>query len=604
MLAGAGIWLLATLSSSGFTNLNSAYQAMGFDPTAPGNSVVVMFSDPHITIPAADGQGIMTNIDYRLVDSVNGMDPPPARIMVTGDICMTYSIVPGFTTTGNWPELYGTNEMLLWLTAIQAFTNIDQTNIVWVPGNHDQNSLETNAEMFCRIFTNMPPYQQIDLGGVRFLLLNGGNQGEPSDSQRQWLKDQMAATSPTQTVAVLIHQSPFAGIACERGNGLMLRESFRDWPARWWVFNGHGHNFGQGVVDMGQSNVVETDLGTVNTNQFNGMSRFAGYLVLCLSNGIAGRIYWHLNDGSFEVMAPPDWAHPKHWVPAFEGVRGLLWSHVKTPAPPPGVIFINSYRDAGYWWIFPYELQWELPLGQFGNQATHFLLLSANLYNDAKVEFSTNRMNWVASPLIAGPNQVYFIAIPPDVANSATGYARYTATMGNNFVGGYGLSGRCARLMPIPDQLGTPGVLLTVTNTAADAFVPPEHLIFTLVTGPDGATLDPLSGVFSWQVPGSVTQAVFNATVAVADSGAPDLSSSQHFVIVVGPYLPPPVRRDYGYALRVYGTPALNYTVLASTNLADWTTLAATNPATMPFEIQDTEAAALPQRFYRVVAVP
>ena len=96
--AAAGLFLI-TLSAQGYTNLTSAYSAMGFDPSAPGNAVVVFFSDPHMNSQVWAGISpiLTTNLDSRLVNIVNAMDPPPARIVVAGDISNSYCPVPGGT---------------------------------------------------------------------------------------------------------------------------------------------------------------------------------------------------------------------------------------------------------------------------------------------------------------------------------------------------------------------------------------------------------------------------------------------------------------------------------------------------------------------------
>ena len=203
--AAAGFFLIA-LSAQAYTNLTSTFSAMGFDPSAPGNAVVVFFSDAHMN--GYPGSGISpvltTNLDTRLVNIVNAMDPPPAKIVVSGDVSTSYCQVPGGRINSN-NAYFATMEMNWWSAAVHAFTNIAQTNILWVPGNHDQTADETNAELFCSIFTNMPPYQAFELAGVKFFLLNSGNYCAPSDSEQQWLRQQAAATPPTQTVAVVTH---------------------------------------------------------------------------------------------------------------------------------------------------------------------------------------------------------------------------------------------------------------------------------------------------------------------------------------------------------------------------------------------------------------
>ena len=241
LLASLLLWACTPDTAQAYTNLADAYAAMGFNPSASSNAVVVLFSDPHISLHLNESW-FTTNLDARLVNNINAMVPPPAKIVVAGDETTTYSGAPGQMPPCCEQQTLATNEMLCWLSVIQGFTNIAQTNILWVPGNHDQDPRETNAEIFCSIFTNMPPRQSFDLAGVRFFLLNGGNLGVASDIDKLWLKEQLAHTSPTQTIATVIHQPPFN---TGRGWAVTLRDFFRDWQVRWWDFSGHAHAFSQ-----------------------------------------------------------------------------------------------------------------------------------------------------------------------------------------------------------------------------------------------------------------------------------------------------------------------------------------------------------------------
>ena len=251
----SAVFFLATLSAQAYTNLTSAYSAMGFDPSAPGNAVVVFFSDAHMDARYHGISHVLTtNLDPRLVNIVNAMDPPPDRIVVAGDVSTSYCMTPGGHANSN-DAYVGTIEMTWWSSAVLAFTNIAQTNILWVPGNHDQSVDETNAELFCRMFPNMPPYQAFELAGVKFFLLNSGSYCDASDSEAQWLRQQVAATPPTQTVAVVTH-FPSVNDTIYRGMYPLLREVFGNWQTRWWALYGHTHGRWNQVLTVGATNVA------------------------------------------------------------------------------------------------------------------------------------------------------------------------------------------------------------------------------------------------------------------------------------------------------------------------------------------------------------
>jgi len=79
--------------------------------------------------------------------------------------------------------------------------------------------------------------------------------------------------------------------------------------------------------------------------------------------------------------------------------------------------------------------------------------------------------------------------------------------------------------------------LLTVTNTAVDADLPPDVLTYQLLSPPSGATIDN-NGVITWtptQAQGGSTNLI---TTIVTDSGVPPVSATNSFsVIVNGTYL-------------------------------------------------------------------
>ena len=548
--AAAGYFLIA-LSAQAYTNLTSTFSAMGFDPSAPGNAVVVFFSDAHMNGYLYTGTSpvLTTNLDPRLVNIVNAMEPPPDRIVVAGDVSTSYSMIPGGYANSN-NTYFATMEMTWWSAAILAFTNIAQTNILWVPGNHDQTADETNAELFCTMFTNMPPYQAFELAGVKFFLLNSGNYCDPSDSQEQWLRQQAAATSPTQTVAVVTH-FPSVNDTIYRGMYPLLREAFGNWQTRWWALYGHTHGRWNEVVRIGSTNMAMVNVGTANTNMGGGLGGDGGFAFLCLSNKeISGIVYYLYNTGDFEVdynrgqFGPPrwpSWDHPTPFVAAFEASSGLLWRRFKTAEPAPEVLLVNAGNSVN-WFCYTTNLQLELPLGQCANQATHFLLLMPELNWYMRGDFSVDRTNWIQVPLLRENynNHVVAIPIPPEVSCCATGYFRFTAPWANNYICGWGLSttngpplASFPRLAAVPDQQVLVGNELLVTNTASEPYASPQDFTFTLLSGPNGAALDPQSGVFRWRPLLANAPATVPVVVKVADRGTPEMSATQQFWIDV-----------------------------------------------------------------------
>jgi hypothetical protein len=74
---------------------------------------------------------------------------------------------------------------------------------------------------------------------------------------------------------------------------------------------------------------------------------------------------------------------------------------------------------------------------------------------------------------------------------------------------------------------------LTVTNTAGDVDLPANKLTWRVVSTPAGATLNATNGLWSW-TPGEAQGPSTNeVVVAVDDTGAPPLSATNRFTVVV-----------------------------------------------------------------------
>jgi hypothetical protein len=86
-------------------------------------------------------------------------------------------------------------------------------------------------------------------------------------------------------------------------------------------------------------------------------------------------------------------------------------------------------------------------------------------------------------------------------------------------------------LAVIANQTVNEGAALSFTATASDPDVPANVLTFSITSGPNGASIDPSSGVFSWtpteaQGPGS-----YPVTVRVTDAGG--LNDAKNFTVTV-----------------------------------------------------------------------
>jgi hypothetical protein len=159
-------------------------------------------------------------------------------------------------------------------------------------------------------------------------------------------------------------------------------------------------------------------------------------------------------------------------------------------------------------------------------------------------------------------------------------------------------------LMPIADRRINPGFRLLITSLATDAESPPQVLTFSLLAGPTNAQVDPATGVFQWRPTLAQANTTNLVTLAVSDDGVPPMSATQHFKVMVNPLVRPTLGalQFFGDSIQfsVNGQWGPDYSVFASTNLADWQWLLTTNTPVLPWVFTDLQTTHFKRRFYRV----
>jgi uncharacterized protein (UPF0179 family) len=102
-------------------------------------------------------------------------------------------------------------------------------------------------------------------------------------------------------------------------------------------------------------------------------------------------------------------------------------------------------------------------------------------------------------------------------------------------------------LAEIGNQSIEEGSLLTFATSATDADLPANNLSFSLDSGaPAGATIDSITGEFSWTPGESQGPAVHSVTVRVTDDGTPSLDDFRTFDITVDEVNQPPILAEIG----------------------------------------------------------
>ncbi len=158
---------------------------------------------------------------------------------------------------------------------------------------------------------------------------------------------------------------------------------------------------------------------------------------------------------------------------------------------------------------------------------------------------------------------------------------------------------------PIPDLHAFAGHTVSNACVAYDSDIPAQNLTFSLIDPPSGATIDPCTGMFTWQIPVSWPPSTNLITVQVTDDGEPPASATQTFKVIVLP-IPQPILTSYRISGGEIGisftavVPGLAYHIQTSTNLTHWETILVTNPpnteGTFSIPLDRNTAA----RFYRI----
>jgi methyl coenzyme M reductase subunit C len=141
---------------------------------------------------------------------------------------------------------------------------------------------------------------------------------------------------------------------------------------------------------------------------------------------------------------------------------------------------------------------------------------------------------WTPSAAQAGATNAIAVIAADDGTPSLTATQRFTIVV-------QGANG-APSLAPIPDRTINEGDPLTFTASASDPEQPIQTLTFSLGAGaPAGAAIDPNTGAFAWTPAETHGPGTNTITVIVADNGAPPMSASRSFTVVVDEVNRPPV---------------------------------------------------------------
>ena len=242
---------------------------------------------------------------------------------------------------------------------------------------------------------------------------------------------------------------------------------------------------------------------------------------------------------------------------------------------------------------------------------------------------ATNGLNAVytlsASNLPSGVSATFATNIIIGGASTLTLTASNTATGGTSNVTVIATAGLISHTKTIALTIpaNTSPVLAAITNrtvnvgqtvaftaSATDTNVPAQTLTFALLAGATNATLAQVNNNnanFSFRPLVTQANTTNSFTLKVSDNGAPSLSATQSFSVIVNPLSAPGLGNvsvtGGQFSFSVSGQSGPDYAIETSTNLTQWSNVFITNSPVLPFN-WTAAATNSPQRFYRIKLGP
>ena len=163
-------------------------------------------------------------------------------------------------------------------------------------------------------------------------------------------------------------------------------------------------------------------------------------------------------------------------------------------------------------------------------------------------------------------------------------------------------------LAAITNRTVIAGTTINFTNSASDTNIPAQTLTFSLQGGAAGSSLNSSNGIFNWRPTIAQSPSTNPMSFIVTDNGTPTMSATQSFTVFVTRPITPTLQSASvtggAFNMLVTGDTGPDYTIQASTNLANWLPLFTTNSPALPFNWSDPSAAIFNQRYFRVLLGP
>lgn len=549
LVAGAFERVAADAPSS-MPDIRALLQASGFNPDNPDSALMAVIADVHISTEPANANYNMA-IDDALVAEINGLSPAITDLAVAGDLVISHSRAIG---EPRYPSSYAFAQQELAL-AKQQLTRFRSGMRLWsVPGNHDSDREETDAELW-RAIIGTPPYQKAVLGGVPVFFLNSGHGGMMDPVQVQWFNQQAALIPTGQEVLVICHYPSFAIFATSAGLKRTVATALAGHQAAVWIVSGHNHNFREDYYHDKGTRFIQGQVTATSTHIFSD-GKSPGYTLLGLQDGrVACRMFRSTKVGDFQVLPPLSalsftqmrWAFDRIEYPGEVFHEGFY--------DRTGRILSFQAVDVKCHFMHVQNMTWQVNLGRFGGKIREFLL-SGGIGPPTRVFFSATSPNgpWVevALPPAAesAADRVYRFLIPEPFLSATTLYANVASDLpwglAMTEIAGWGVAATAQTLTGYEKWISRRYGSFLHNDKTAPLAIPagsavPNLMLFAFNLAPATPTVPALQGLPSYSI------------------------------------IPGEPSNDFAFARRKAGNhPGISYIAEESADLASWTPL---NPA-------------------------
>ncbi|MGC6464505.1 MAG: metallophosphoesterase family protein [Akkermansiaceae bacterium] len=439
--------------SSGLNDtISASFSEIDFDPAEPGSGFIVVLTDLHM---APSFENLRTKeIDPRIIEEVNGMDPGPEMIIVAGDLATAATVFTGKTFTKS-DEALARNELEIGMAQLSRFN--PEIEIKIIPGNHDTYNFEEDAQLWSEYSKN-DPYQTFQFHGLKFILLNSGHAGSIDPKQQFWFEAEVASASEESEIYVFMHQ-PLGSFISGRAMNQSFSRAFRNYRGKVWAGAGHVHVFRFGGYKIhDHCSVVQNITATGSPVAFNGDGKSPGYSLICVKDGKVIH-HFHRDVKGGDLVAPPNpdrtEKFPKLPDP-FDGLAyPLLICEEGEYRREDYLREITGWDVNGLWWSYVHSLELEFDLSLYRGMAHQLALLGSYTSSFQLIsEFSSDGGDtWLSAENSLVPGKFIYTTIPKAMRSSESVRVRFSTDSPrysfNFFLGGFSLvpdPGKISRL--------------------------------------------------------------------------------------------------------------------------------------------------------------